>query len=106
MSNQFTHGYALLVGVDANAVAGWALPDVAKDVAALAQVLAHPNRCAYPAGNVKVIQGQAPPARASWTGWTGCKPVSRPTKAGTPRRSSTTPGTAGATTRPPRPTSI
>jgi hypothetical protein len=58
MPNQFTHGYALLVGVDENAVAAWALPDVAKDVAALAQVLTHPERCAYPEGNVKVIRGQ------------------------------------------------
>jgi hypothetical protein len=58
MTNQFTHGYALLIGVDENAVAGWALPDVAKDVAALAQVLTHPERCAYPEGNVKVIRGK------------------------------------------------
>jgi hypothetical protein len=59
MTNQFTHGYALLVGVDANAVAAWALPDVAKDIAALAQVLTHPERCAYPKANVKVIRGEA-----------------------------------------------
>ena len=31
----FEHGYALLIGVDENAVVRWALPDVAKDIAAL-----------------------------------------------------------------------
>lgn len=59
MSNQFTHGYALLIGVDENNVKAWALPDVAKDIAALGAVLAHPERCAYPAGNVKTITGVA-----------------------------------------------
>lgn len=58
MTEQFTHGYALLIGVDENAVAGWALPDVAKDIEALAKVLTHPERCAYTADNVKVIKCQ------------------------------------------------
>jgi hypothetical protein len=58
MTEQFTHGYALLVGINENAVAQWALPDVTKDIAALAQVLTHPDRCAYPEANVKVIRGQ------------------------------------------------
>jgi hypothetical protein len=38
MSHIFTHGYALLIGVDENRVDKWALPDVAKDVKALAKV--------------------------------------------------------------------
>lgn len=58
MINQFTHGYALLIGVNENAVAGWALPDVARDIAALAQVFTHPERCAYPESNVKVLTGK------------------------------------------------
>jgi tetratricopeptide (TPR) repeat protein len=58
MTEQFTHGYALLVGINENAVAQWALPDVTKDIAALAQVLTHPERCAYPEANVKVIRGK------------------------------------------------
>jgi hypothetical protein len=58
MSERFAHGYALLIGVDQNSVAAWALPDVAKDVGALAGVLADPQRCAYPPENVKVIQGR------------------------------------------------
>ena len=55
----FEHGYALLIGVDANAVAKWALPDVAKDIAALREVLVHPERCAYLADNVNVLTGKA-----------------------------------------------
>jgi hypothetical protein len=58
MSEQFTHGYALLIGVDQNQVRKWALPDVAKDIEALTRVLAHPERCAYPTNNVKVLVGR------------------------------------------------
>ncbi len=58
MSTTFTHGYALLIGVDENHVSGYALPDVAKDIHALADVLVHPQRCAYPADNVKTLTGQ------------------------------------------------
>jgi len=57
MSDQFNHGYALLIGVDQNRVERWALPEVAKDVAALRDVLVHPKRCAYPAEKVKLLTG-------------------------------------------------
>jgi len=57
MSDQFTHGYALLIGVDQNRVEKYALPEVARDVAALREVLVHPERCAYPADNVRVLTG-------------------------------------------------
>jgi len=57
--NNFNHGYALLISVDANAVARWALPDVAKDIAALQAVLRHPERCAYPEEHVKTLAGEA-----------------------------------------------
>lgn len=59
MPSTFTHGYALLIGVTENAVARWALPEVAQDIAALAEVLAHPDRCGYPAGQVRVVSGPA-----------------------------------------------
>lgn len=59
MTQTFTHGYALLIGVSESRVAGWALPDVAKDIAALAAVLAHPVRCAYPTAHVKAVMGAA-----------------------------------------------
>ncbi len=59
MTHTFPHGYALLIGVDASQVARWALPDVAKDVAAVAEVLAHPARCGYPADNIRVVTGSA-----------------------------------------------
>lgn len=55
----FTHGYALLIGVDENQAAGLALPGVSKDVAALGAVLTHPERCGYLSEQVKVITGQA-----------------------------------------------
>jgi hypothetical protein len=58
MAKQFTNGYALLIGVNENAVPEWALPDVAKDIEALATVLTHPGRCAYPTDNVKIIKSQ------------------------------------------------
>jgi uncharacterized caspase-like protein len=57
-SEQFANGYALLIGVDENNVEPWALPDVAKDITALAKVLTHPERCAYPVINVKVLTGE------------------------------------------------
>lgn len=58
MSNTtYTHGYALLIGVDQNGVPGWALPDVANDVAGLHGVLVHPERCAYDGDHVKVLTG-------------------------------------------------
>ncbi len=59
MTQTFSHGYALLVGVTESQVARWALPDVAKDITAVSQVLQHPERCAYPAENVKTIVGPA-----------------------------------------------
>jgi hypothetical protein len=59
MAEWFTQGYALLICVNENAVPQWALPDVAKDVAAMKQVLIHPQRCAYPEDHVEVLQGSA-----------------------------------------------
>lgn len=58
MSQAFKNGYALLIGVNESSVPAWALPVVAKDVAALENVLTHPDRCAYPVENVKKISGQ------------------------------------------------
>lgn len=55
--NLFVHGYALLIGVDANHLSNLALPDVAKDIAALDKVLTDPKRCAYQAEHVRVIAG-------------------------------------------------
>ncbi len=57
MSTPFPNGYALLIGVDENSVASWALPDVAKDVAALHKVLADPAQCAYVSDNIRVLSG-------------------------------------------------
>lgn len=58
MPPAFTHGYALLIGVDQNHASGYALPDVTKDIQALEKVLIHPQRCAYPADNIKTLTGQ------------------------------------------------
>lgn len=57
MSTIFEHGYALIVGVDANQIPRLALPAVAKDVQAVHDVLVHPDRCAYNPDNVKFLKG-------------------------------------------------
>jgi len=57
MAERFANGYALLIGVNENQAKRWALPDVAKDIDALAKVLVHPERCAYPAENVRTLIG-------------------------------------------------
>lgn len=57
MTDQFEHGYALLIGVDENHLPKWALPDVTKDITALENVLTHPDRCAYPPEQVRTITG-------------------------------------------------
>ena len=59
MSKQFINGYALLIGVDENAVPSWSLPDVIKDIDAFRSVLTHPERCAYPGDHVKSLTGKA-----------------------------------------------
>jgi hypothetical protein len=58
MSDTFEHGYAVVVGVDANQVGQLALPTVAKDVQAVHDVLVHPERCAYKPENVKLLKSE------------------------------------------------
>ena len=58
MSAIFEHGYALIIGVDANQMPRLALPSVAKDVQAIYDVLVHPQRCAYNPENVRLIKGE------------------------------------------------
>jgi Caspase domain len=48
MSDTFTHGYALLIGVGECAYPKWSLPVTVKDVQALRSILIDPNLCAYP----------------------------------------------------------
>lgn len=59
MPERFEHGYALLIAVDEHSVPGWALPEVKKDIAALERVLLHPQRCAYPPENLRLVSGKA-----------------------------------------------
>ena len=54
----FTQGYALLIAVNDNLMPNYALPTVAKDTAGLRDVLVHPERCAYPKENVRVLSGR------------------------------------------------
>ena len=58
MDERFSHGYALLMGVNESQNPEWALPDVAKDIDALQAVLIHPERCGYLEKNVKSIIGK------------------------------------------------
>lgn len=46
--SEFTHGYALLIGVSDSSYPAWSLPVAARDVQALQRVLVNPNVCAYP----------------------------------------------------------
>lgn len=48
MSDRFTHGYALLIGVGKTVDPGWSLPVTVKDAQALKAVLTDANLCAYP----------------------------------------------------------
>ena len=48
MSDTFTHGYALLIGVGESAFPKYSLPVTVKDVQALRAFLTDPNLCAYP----------------------------------------------------------
>lgn len=59
MTTQFSHGYALLIGVHESQTPAYALPTVAKDVDALRAVLTAPTRCAYPDTHVKTLTGAA-----------------------------------------------
>ncbi len=54
----FAHGYALLIAVNENQIPNYALPTVAKDATAVRDVLIHPQRCAYPADNVRLLLGR------------------------------------------------
>ena len=58
MSKRFDSGYALLIGVNENAVTRWSLPEVVKDIDALRSVLIHPERCAYPVDHLDVLTGK------------------------------------------------
>ena len=48
MSEKFSHGYALLIGVGESAYPKWSLPVTVKDVQALQGILVDPNLCCYP----------------------------------------------------------
>ena len=48
MPDQFTHGYALLIGVGASAYPPCSLPVTVQDMQALAACLLNPALCAYP----------------------------------------------------------
>lgn len=48
MSDTFTRGYALLIGVGECTYPKWSLPVTVKDVQALRAILTDPNLCAYP----------------------------------------------------------
>ena len=48
MSQTFSHGYALFVGVGNTYYPGWSLPVTVKDAQALASIFTDPNLCSYP----------------------------------------------------------
>lgn len=61
MSQTFNQGYALLIGVNQQSdpqLANYQLPGVAKDIIELEKVIRHPERCAYPKENVRILLGK------------------------------------------------
>lgn len=48
MSDTFTHGYALIIGVGESAYSRWSLPVTVKDAQTLHSILTDANLCAYP----------------------------------------------------------
>ena len=52
MFERFTRGYAVVVGVGAD------LPVTVEDATAVAELLRDPSRCAYPAGQVRLLTGK------------------------------------------------
>lgn len=61
MTDTFTHGYALLIGVGRTAYAPWSLPVAGRDVQALRRLLTDPARCGYPddAAHLQVLTAAA-----------------------------------------------
>lgn len=61
MSDLFTHGYALLIGVGNTVEPGYSLPVTVKDAQALKAVLTDANFCAYPntPDHVRLLQNQS-----------------------------------------------
>lgn len=58
MSNHFTHGYALLIGVGSTAEPKWSLPVTVKDVQAIKTVLIGKDLCAYDSANIRLLQNE------------------------------------------------
>jgi hypothetical protein len=61
MSQEFPHGYALLIGVGTTAYSPWSLPVTVKDVKAIHAVLTEPNLCGYPDDDkhIRVLHDQS-----------------------------------------------
>lgn len=60
MTQIFTHGYALLIGVGQSVYSKWSLPVTVKDIQALHAVLIDSNLCAYPnnTNHVRLLHDQ------------------------------------------------
>lgn len=67
-TEQFSHGYALLIAVNENLIPNYALPAVARDAAALQSVLVNPERCAYLPENVRLVKGLEASRRGIYQG--------------------------------------
>ncbi|NEQ36508.1 MAG: caspase family protein [Okeania sp. SIO3I5] len=55
MSEKFSHGYALLIGVGESAYPRLSLPVTVKDTQAIYAALVDPKLCGYPEGNIRVL---------------------------------------------------
>ena len=58
MSDAFSQGYALLIGVGTCKYPDFSLPTTVKDTQAIAKILGDRNLCAYPEDNIKILNNQ------------------------------------------------
>jgi hypothetical protein len=60
MTDKFTHGYALLIGVGESRYQPWSLPVTVKDTQAIYAALIDPQLCAYPdqKEHIRVLNNQ------------------------------------------------
>ena len=58
MSEEFSHGYALLIGVGESAYPRLSLPITVKDTQAIYAALINPELCGYPEGNIRVLNNK------------------------------------------------
>jgi uncharacterized caspase-like protein len=55
MSDSFSHGYALLIGVSKTKEREWSLPMAARDARAIRTIMSNPQLCAYDSDHIRLL---------------------------------------------------